>query len=102
MREDLYIRVIQLRKNYGWLQADLAKKSAISPSTVSQIESGGRIPSIPILKKLVKTLNTSIDYLVGIEQNNKSEAEQFYENFKRIQPCHQELILKQIEWLNSI
>jgi transcriptional regulator with XRE-family HTH domain len=50
----------------------LAKNIGMSPSFLSQVESGKAVPSVPSLKKIADALNTSIGTLVG-ENDNSSE-----------------------------
>lgn len=53
------------REEYDLTQSELAKRIGVTPSYVNYVESGTRIPSVPVLIKLADALNVSIDELVG-------------------------------------
>jgi len=57
-------RIILLRKAVGLNQAEMAKRLELSPSALSQIESGKTMPSINTLSKLKKEFNVSMDWFV--------------------------------------
>lgn len=67
-------RVKELRNKLGWSQAVLAQKSGVTQATISRIENG-RVanPLMRELQKLAETLGTSIDYLAGRDEKEKSE-----------------------------
>jgi transcriptional regulator with XRE-family HTH domain len=56
-------RIIYLRERRKMTQAQLAKAAGISQSTIAQIESAGKDPSITTLKKLAVALNVHIAVL---------------------------------------
>ena len=58
-------RVAAARKRLGWSQAELARRAAITPGGVSQIEGGSRIPSADTLLRLAEALGLSTDWLLG-------------------------------------
>ena len=60
------IRIKNLRLLFNFTQKELADKLNIRQNTYSQYENGRREPSIEILIKLSEIFDTSIDYLVGI------------------------------------
>jgi transcriptional regulator with XRE-family HTH domain len=85
--------IIDLRKQKGWSQADLAKKTGISQVMVGKYERGDAIPSIEVAKKIADALEVSLDYLVGEGINSKfdkltlkriEEIEQLDDDRKRI------------------
>lgn len=55
----------QLRKEYGWTQADLAEKAGLASVQVGRYENGKAIPTVEVLVKLAEALNTTIDFLVN-------------------------------------
>lgn len=62
-------KITHIRKALGWNQAKLAQIAGITQATISRIESGKvSNPRIVILIKLAKALGTSIDYLVGMDE----------------------------------
>ncbi len=58
-------RLKKLRLEHGWTQEALAKQLGFVKSTVSQWESGDRIPSEDILRQLADVFGVSVDYLIG-------------------------------------
>jgi transcriptional regulator with XRE-family HTH domain len=58
-----------LRLKTGLTQAQLARRLNISASTVGMYEQGRREPDNDTLSKLCLILNTSVDYLLGINKN---------------------------------
>jgi len=57
--------IAQKRLERGWTQSELAKRSGVSQSTISQIESGERkYPRVHNIKKIAETLEVSIEELI--------------------------------------
>jgi transcriptional regulator with XRE-family HTH domain len=52
--------VRRLRQERGWNQTELAFRSRLAPSVISQIENGKRDPSAGTLKKLAKALEVEV------------------------------------------
>lgn len=99
-------RMRSVREEKGWSQAELAKKTGITPAAVSQFEGGSRKPTLPILGKLADVLGVSIDYLAGkSEQKNwpkvQSEWEQFFRGFKELGDRDRELLKAQMDILQE-
>jgi len=57
-----------LRKEKGLTQAELATLIGVKDKVISFYETGDRVPSPKIIKKLAATLHVSADYLLGIEK----------------------------------
>ena len=53
-------RISYMRKKRNMTQSELAKKSKLSQSTIAQIESGRKDPSVKTLEKLAGALNIHI------------------------------------------
>ncbi|MEN1759355.1 LexA family protein [Anoxynatronum sibiricum] len=67
-------RLKQLREQHRMNQSDIRKLLNLSSSsTISQYESGERVPSIDNLKRLAAFFEVSVDYLIGL--NNDSGPE---------------------------
>lgn len=58
-------RIRRLRKKYGYTQEQLARECGISARTLQRIETGRRA-SIFKAWKLANALHTSVDYLLGL------------------------------------
>ncbi len=61
----LSIRIQELREVKGWSQAELARRSGVSQSTISRLEAG-TTPSIDLnnLEKLASALRCDPGYLI--------------------------------------
>ena len=62
-------RLKDIMESQGVLQADLAKKTGITETTISRYCNGKRIPNIEALVKIAKALDVPTDLLVGLEWN---------------------------------
>ncbi len=62
-------RLRGVRRARSMTQTQLARACRMSDATVSQIETGGRAPSLANLVRLAAALDVSIDYLVGRTDN---------------------------------
>ena len=58
-------RLRQIRKELGETQDQFAARIGTSKQVLSRYESGQRIPKISLLEKYAKSLNVSVDYLMG-------------------------------------
>ena len=62
-------RIKELRTIYGITQVQLAEKAGISRSVISQYESNLVEPTASVVAKLAVALNSSTDYLLGLEDD---------------------------------
>lgn len=60
------IRMARARKRNHLTQTQLAKSIYVSLGTVSRYERGLSMPDMPMLIKLSKELDVSVDYLLGV------------------------------------
>lgn len=60
-------RITEARAAAGMNQAELAEAAGLDPSAVSHFECGRRRPSVGNLRKLVRALGCSADWLLGRE-----------------------------------
>ena len=98
MKEISYEKIKEIRVSKFWSQSDLALKAGVSASAISQIESGSRIPSILILRKIASALGTTIDYLTGDEcEKNDCEARAYYRNLQEMSELQRKSILAIID-----
>lgn len=58
-------RIRKLRQEENLTQLEMSKHLRISNTTLSQYESGHRIPSDDIKMQIASFFNTSVDYLLG-------------------------------------
>lgn len=66
---DFGIRLRQLREDRGLSQAAIAKKLGVSKETVYRYEHNVQDPSVARIKELAVILNTSSDYLLGLDNS---------------------------------
>jgi transcriptional regulator with XRE-family HTH domain len=67
-------RIQELRKQKGWSQTELAKKIGVSYTQMSRYEVKGVQPPANTLKKLADVLDTTVDYLVSGDKDEKVKA----------------------------
>lgn len=61
-------RLTLLRTQKGWTKKDTAKMIGISTGAYANYEYGNREPNQEIIKKIAKTFNVSVDYLINGEK----------------------------------
>lgn len=64
---DFGLRVKRLRKLKGLSQSQLAEKLNVTKETISHYENNTQTPSLKTAKSIALILNTSLDYLMGID-----------------------------------
>lgn len=70
-------RIVNLRKEAGMSQAQLARKLNISPSALGNYEQGRRNPDLDTLVMMSYIFDVSLDYLItGTEHSHKSKPKQ--------------------------
>ena len=69
-------RIKQCRKSRGLTQDKLSELLNISVMSVRRWEWGERKPDISIIPKLASVLNTSVEYLMGINETNMASNAQ--------------------------
>ncbi len=106
--EILRKRISEIRTQKGMNQARLAEKAGITPAAISQIENGDRTPSIPVLHRIANVLEVSLDYLTGKTDTSElqdllqqEDIQTFYRGFQSLDSDDQQIILKNIKFLQS-
>ncbi len=61
-------RLKLLRSNYGYTQAELARKLMITRASVNAWEMGLSAPSTPFLVEISKIFSVTTDYLLGLDE----------------------------------
>lgn len=64
---DFGMRLKKLREINKLSQAQLAARVGVRPETITRYENNTKVPSLYRAAKLVKTLNGSLDYLMGVD-----------------------------------
>lgn len=57
---DITMALVKARKEAGLTQAELSEKTGISQADISRLENGSRNPSIAILQRIAKALNSTL------------------------------------------
>lgn len=86
-------------------QGELAKLAGISQSTVAQIESGKKDPSISTLKKIADALDVHIAVLFASEQVHVFDMPRLkrkYENVDKLNPTLYMALGKIIAWAKEV
>jgi transcriptional regulator with XRE-family HTH domain len=99
-------RIRLAREHLNYTQAKLSTEASITPAAISQIESGDRVPSTPVLRKIASVLKVSTDFLLGNTNETKLEdlvqdenVQKFYRGFKDLSSDDQKFIQQQMELL---
>jgi transcriptional regulator with XRE-family HTH domain len=71
--------ISNLRKEKNLTQEELAKLINVSSKTISSYETNRSIPNIEILILLSKVLDTDINKILGLNNENNKEIKQLYE-----------------------
>lgn len=67
-------RLKQLRENADLTQDELAKKLNLTQSTIAYYESGRKMPTLENTKAIAELFDTSLDYLLGLSENQNKET----------------------------
>ena len=67
------LKLKEIRENRGLTQEQIGKIINVTRSQVSKYESGSRMLNQQQIIDLVKALNTTADYFLGLSQNEKKE-----------------------------
>ena len=78
-------RIVLIRKQLNWSQAELAKKIGTSAPIVGRYEREEIKPSIDVAAKLADALGVTLDYLLGKSDNMVLDKK----NLKRLEDIEQ-------------
>ena len=67
-------RFKQLRKEKGLTQVEIAKALGVSSGTIAMWETGKRKPQFEMLDKLSTFFDRSMDYVLGVSDDDRSSA----------------------------
>jgi len=54
----------RLREKKGWSQVTLAERAGAHPISIAKLETGGRVPSLPMAERLAKALGVKVTDLL--------------------------------------
>ena len=95
-------RIQQLRKAGGFTQAQLADKIKISSTQLVRYENKGVQPPAHVLQKLASVLDTSVDFLINGDKDQKVKAalkdDELFMKFKKIEqlPADKQKLVKEL------
>lgn len=107
-------RILELRRERGFSQYELAELVYSSQSDISKIERGVREPSASMIRHLCHVLHTSADYLLYLSEhklplNVETEIHRIPKKYNslltvyhRLSPEHQSHIISYINLIASI
>lgn len=58
-------RLLQLRKQRGWSQPELARRIGTSGDIIGRYERGEMTPSVQVARRIARVLDVTLDYLIG-------------------------------------
>ena len=93
------IKIKELRGECNWSQSKLANEAGITASAISMIESGQRIPSLVVIRKISDALKVSISELTGESSQDTAtqHAQAFFRQFgdlNHLKESDQQIILE--------
>lgn len=71
---DLGKRILELRKKKNLSQTDLAKAADVSYAQIGRYETKNTQPPAEVLKKIADALDTTIDYLINGDTDEKAKS----------------------------
>ena len=105
INKDIADRIKAKREEQGITQTELAKRIAVSQSSINQYEKGVKTPSVPILRKIALSLDTSVDYILGSASNDEifinHDVVNTFKGFKELSKEDKETISDLINILKS-
>lgn len=90
-------RFLQLRKQHGLTQPQMADKVGIHLTQVRRYESGEAQPSLDILKRIAVTFNVSADWLI-FEEGEREPQDELKLRFEAVKQMDEE----ELRSVNSI
>ena len=91
---DIGQTILRIRKEKGIKQKDLAKGAGISPTYLSQIEKGQRVPRMDILEKISAEINIPLSILSFLSLDIDSIPEDKKFAYNQVKPLLDGLVEK--------
>jgi XRE family transcriptional regulator, regulator of sulfur utilization len=91
---DIGQTILRVRKEKGIKQKDLAKGAGISPTYLSQIEKGQRVPRMDILEKISAEINIPLSILSFLSLDIDSIPEDKKFAYNQVKPLLDGLVEK--------
>ncbi len=101
MESNVGKRILEIRNKRNYTQEELAEKIGSVPSYISNIERKNKCPSLGLLRKIVKELDTTYDYLLmdDFEMDKQLEIryKEIFREIKKLQEPTQKEVFKIID-----
>lgn len=94
-------RIRSTRIRLGLSQADLARRSGLTPAAISQLENGQREPAFSTLIRLAHALETSPNDLIGAEDRLDPELQGLFRNLKDMDPADLDKVIAFAKYIAS-
>ena len=101
----LHERISYLRKRREMTQTELAAKSGLSQSTIAQIESGQKDPSVKTIEKLAKALDVVIPILFATDDIlvfDMKKLKKKYKNIDELNPTVEQALGRVVRYAKEI
>jgi transcriptional regulator with XRE-family HTH domain len=73
-KNKLGARIMELRKTKNWSQSELASQVGVSYAQIGRYETKGSQPPAAVLKKIADALDTTVDFLINGNTEDKAKA----------------------------
>lgn len=73
-KNKLGTRIVELRKAKNWSQSELASQVGVSYAQIGRYETKGSQPPAAVLKKIADALDTTVDFLINGNTEDKAKA----------------------------
>ncbi|OIR25512.1 helix-turn-helix domain-containing protein [Bathymodiolus thermophilus thioautotrophic gill symbiont] len=79
-------KIKSLREISKLSQSELAKRAGVTSSAISMIESGQRLPSLVVTKKISEAFNMTVSELTGekVSKNTNNKAQIFFRKYSEL------------------
>lgn len=88
MEEEIGKRLLEVRTKKNFTQEYLAERIGTVPSYISNMERKNKYPSLTLLRKIVKELDTSFDYLLmndfEIDERIEIKYKEMFKELKKL------------------
>ena len=95
MNSKLGDKILELCKQRGLKQRDLANKIGITEVSVSRYIRGTRVPNANIIKKMAEVLEVSAGEILGEKDKTEEESEKFNNAYNTIKEIKDKLTVEE-------
>lgn len=88
------VRLRELRKAKGWTQDQLAARLNVSKAHISEMETGKKNPSGPVLDRMAKLFDVNVPDLIVVDSDDPDDLGYLIARFPTLEPEDQALIVQ--------